>query len=379
MTIGFITPEYPNEKLSKVGGLGTSMKNLALSLKKQDITPIVFVVNQDFDSVFKDDDIEVHSIKYNRRILFNWYFNRQQINTYINKIAKEKEIDLLEAPDWMGITAFMNFDIPLVVRIHGSDGYFCHLDGRKQKTKNRFFEKKALKNADALVSVSSFAGKLTNQVFNLSRNITTIYNGINVKDFSPLDIQINRGQVLYFGTIVRKKGALELSHIFNNVITQYPEASFLLIGNDNPDIYEKKSTYSMFYEFLSLETKQRTEHIKAVPYNQVKKHIAQAKVIVLPSFAEAFPMTWLETLAMEKALVSSDIGWAKELMIDGETGFTVNPKEHKDYANKIVELLQNDKLCQQFGKAGRQRIINNFSTEVIANHNITFYKSLIKS
>ena len=377
MIIGFITPEYPNQELTKVGGLGTSIKNLTTSLKKEGVNSVVFVINQKFNKVFTDDGVEVHSIKNEKKAIFQWYFNRKQINAYIAKVVREKNIDLLEAPDWMGITAFMNFSIPLVIRIHGSDGYFCHLDGRKQKPKNRFFEKKALKNADEVLSVSNFASKLTNQVFNLNRDIKTIYNGINVVNFSPLNVTVNKGQVLYFGTIVRKKGVLELAHVFNYVITQYPDASFLLIGNDNPDIFEKISTYQMFYELLSEEAKQRTEHIKAVQYNEVKKHIAQANVIVLPSFAEAFPMTWLETLAMEKALVSSDIGWAKELMIDGETGSTVNPKEHRAYANKIVELLQNDDKCKEFGKAGRQRVINNFSTEVITEQNISFYKSLI--
>jgi len=377
MTIGFITPEYPNEKLKKVGGLGTSIKNLVLSLKKKGVASVVFAVNQDFNEVFMDNGVEIHAIKNEKRALLQWYFNKKQINTYISKVVLNKKIDLLEAPDWMGITSLMNFRVPLVIRIHGSDGYFCHLDGRKQKFKNRFFEKNALKNADVVLSVSNFAGKLTNQVFNLNREIKTIHNGLDITAFSPLNVNVNGGQVLYFGTIVRKKGVLELAPIFSAVIAKYPEASFLLIGNDNPDIFEKKSTYSMFYELLSDEAKQKTKHIKAVPYEEVKKHIAQANVIVLPSFAEAFPMTWLETLAMEKALVSSDIGWAKELMVDQKTGFTVNPKNHKLYADKIVDLLENPNLCKEFGKSGRQRITNHFSTDVITNQNIEFYKETI--
>ena len=377
MTIGFITPEYPNERLSNGGGLGTSMKNLAIGLKKKGVNPIIFVLNQDFDEVFFDNDVEVHAIKYVKRVAFQWYFNRKQINTYINNVVKEKNIDVLEAPDWTGITAFMKFCIPLIIRIHGSDGYFCYLDGRKQKPKNRLFEKVALKNANTLISVSEFAGELTNQVFNLNCNITTIYNGINVNDFSPLNVKINKGQILYFGTIVRKKGVLELAHVFNHVINKFPEANFVLIGKDNIDIFEKKSTYKLFYELLSSEAKLSTKHIKQVPYCEIKTHIAKANVIVLPSFAEAFPMTWLETLAMEKALVSSNIGWAKELMIDGETGFTVSPKEHEVYADRVLELLKNNSLVEQFGKRGRQMIKDKFSIEDIVKQNIEFYKSII--
>ena len=88
-------------------------------------------------------------------------------------------------------------------------------------------------------------------------------------------------------------------------------------------------------------------------------------------------MTWLETLAIEKALVSSNIGWANELMVDGVTGYTVNPKDHELYAEGIVELLNNPDKCAQFGRAGRAHVIRYFSTAVIVNQNIEFYKSII--
>ncbi len=377
MHVGFITPEYPYEILSKSGGLGTSIKNLATSLTKEGVKVTVFVVNQTFDDVLTDGDVEIHAIKAKKKPFAQWYFTRKQINKYVEAHVRKSNIQILEAPDWTGITAFMKFSVPLVIRLNGSDGYFCHLDGRKQKFKNYIFEKLALKNADRIVSVSTFTGELTNQVFNLKRDIITIHNCINVSDFSPLDATIKKGQILYFGTLVRKKGVLELAHIFNEVVEQFSDARLLLIGNDNVDIFEKRSTLELLMDDLNDTAKERVNYLRAVPYHEVKQHIAEANVIVLPSFAEAFPMTWLETLAMEKALVSSDVGWAKELMVDGETGFTVDPRNHKEYADRIVSLLANPDLSEQMGKVGRQRVIKHFSTEEITRQNREFYKSLI--
>jgi len=85
----------------------------------------------------------------------------------------------------------------------------------------------------------------------------------------------------------------------------------------------------------------------------------------------------LETLAMEKPLVSSNIGWANELMLDGQTGFTVNPKDHKLYVQRIVELLSDNDLCEKFGKAGRRHVIDHFSTPIILPQNIAFYNRII--
>ena len=88
-------------------------------------------------------------------------------------------------------------------------------------------------------------------------------------------------------------------------------------------------------------------------------------------------MTWLEALAMEKALVSSNIGWANELMINNTTGYTVNPKRHDEFALKLLDLLGDSKKCKSFGKEGRKHVDNNFSVEVITKQNIEFYKKHI--
>ena len=87
-------------------------------------------------------------------------------------------INVLEAPDWTGITAFMSFKCPLIIRLHGSDGYFCKLENRPQKTKNRLFEKSALRRADFILSVSQFCADLTFKIFNLKRDIKVIPNGL---------------------------------------------------------------------------------------------------------------------------------------------------------------------------------------------------------
>jgi hypothetical protein len=52
-----------------------------------------------------------------------------------------------------------------VIRLNGSDTYFCNLDYRMVKWKNKFHEKRALQKADALLSVPFTADK-TNEIFN---------------------------------------------------------------------------------------------------------------------------------------------------------------------------------------------------------------------
>ena len=82
---------------------------------------------------------------------------------------------------------------------------------------------------------------------------------------------------------------------------------------------------------------------------------------------------------MGKALVTSNIGWAKELMVDGETGFTENPVNHNLYAEKIIKLLENVDLNKTFGTNAKKRIRSYFSQEIISKQNIEYFKSIIQT
>ena len=344
MHIAFLTTEYPHSELTlKVGGIASFTKNLAVALKKKGIKVSVFLVSQKKQKIILDNGIKVHLIKEKRKKGFTWYVNRKAIERYVNRVVGKDEIDVIEAPDWGGLTAFMKFKIPLVIRLHGTDSYFCNLENRPVKFKNYYFEKMALKRANKIIGVSSFVSNKTKEIFNLKKKIYIIYNAIDVTLFYSKNTIVEKNTILYFGSIIRKKGVLELSTIFNKVVKSLPEAKLILIGKDVIDFYKHTSTLELLKNDFSVLALANFKHHTEIPYTKVKSYIAKAELVVLPSFAEAFPMTWLEAMAMEKKMVTSDIGWAKELMINENTGFTVSPKNHELYAKRIVDFLTNEK------------------------------------
>jgi len=379
MHIGFLTPEYPHSSVYFSAGLGTSIRNLAAALIREDIKVSIFVYGQKKDTVFSENGIKFHLIRQRKFKFVGWYLHRKFLQNYLNKFILADKIEVIEAPDWTGITAFMKFSCPLVIRMHGSDAYFCKLEKRPQKRKNFWFEKQALQGADRLLSVSEFTAKQTTEIFNLKKNIQVIPNSINAGYFIPNPKKTAPKTLLYFGSLIRKKGVLELAGIFNEVIIKKPEAELFLIGKDVVDVFEDKSTLELFQERLSFEAANQVKYFSEVSYSEIKEHISRAAVIVLPSFAEALPMTWLEAMAMEKPLVTSNIGWAKEVMLNRVTGFTENPKDHKAYAEKILYLLDNPCEAAEMGKAARDRVKKKFSTEVVVDQNIKFYNSILKT
>jgi glycosyltransferase involved in cell wall biosynthesis len=382
MKIAFLTPEYPHEKTGKSGGIGTSIKNLAIALVAKGHVVIVLVYGQNSDEIFEDGGIVFYRIK-NRKIKFlSWYFTRKKIEILINLLYSEKKIEIVEASDWTGITSFIQpKNCPVVIRENGSDTYFCHLDSRPVKWFNKFNEKKALQNADGIIAVSQFTGDLTDQLFGIKSNFAVIPNAINLDYFQVNEdfVVDKEAMILYFGSLIRKKGLLELPLIFNKVIEKNPLAKLILVGKDVPDIITGNgSTWEMMQTLFSPKALKHVHYIGSVPYNEVKQHIVEAKVCVFPSFAEALPVSWLEAMAMKKAIVASNIGWAKEMITDGVDGFLVNPKDHQVFADRILEILSDEVLKITLGQNARLKIETNFSSQIVADQSIEFYKNTIK-
>ncbi len=297
----------------------------------------------------------------------------------MNRQVVKNKIDVLEAPEWTGFTAFMKFKCPHVIRLHGSDTYFCHLENRKVKRKNKFFEKKALKGASSIVGVSNFVAEKTKELFHINKSIKVIHNTVSVELLKPDHTNIKPKTLLYFGTLIRKKGVFQIIKTFNKLIEKNALVELEMIGNDCLDYQEKKSTLSIIKQQLTPKAKSNFKYEKSLPYNLIIDEIKKADIVLLPSFAEAFPMTWLEAMTLEKKLITSNIGWAKELMIDNVTGYMINPNNTNDFVDKI-ELLLSDNLNNKImATNARKRILNHFSIEKFIEENIDFYKSVLQN
>ncbi|GAA4235981.1 glycosyltransferase family 4 protein [Postechiella marina] len=380
MKIAFLTPEYPHERIGHSGGIGTSIKHLAIALNKLGHEVSLLIYGQNEDVQFKEDDIQFYKIKNPKLKGVSWYLTRKKIQKLINGLHTIGKIDLVEAPDWTGIASFININCPIVIRENGSDTYFCYLDQRPVKAINRFHEKQALKQVDGIIAVSQFTGALTNKLFNLNRQFTVIPNAISLKDFKPSVLSLKKSSktILYFGTLIRKKGLLELPHIFNIVNQIHPDATLLLVGKDSPDIKTQSgSTWALMQPLFTVSALQKVNYIGAVAYTKMREQIQNASLCVFPTFAEALPVSWLEAMALKKPIVASNVGWAKEVINDGENGFLVHPTAHKDYANKIIKLLEDSTLCETFSREARQKVEQSFSAEIIAQKSVDFYKKII--
>lgn len=380
MKIGFITPEYPHPKVKHAAGLGTSIKNLAVALAMSGHQPYVFVYAQATEESFVEDGITFYILKDKAYKVAKWFFYRKHIQNFVQQIINKEQIEIIEAPDWTGISAFMKFSVPIVIRFHGSDTYFCHIEGRPQKKKNRFFEGKAVSGAKAFIAPTAYAGNVSKELFGIKdKEVRTIHYGLFLEDFvnkEPANYKV--GTVLYIGTIIRKKGVMELPAIFAKVKEMYPAAKLVLVGADAPDIHTgNTSTWEVLKTSFSEELLTSVEYVGKVPYHEVRGLIEKANVCIFPTYAETLGMVTIESMAMQKPVVNSNIGWAQELMEHGKSGFLVHPANHAEYSAAIVKLLNDKNLCVKMGAEANTFVSEHFDIQKQVNKNITFYNKVI--
>jgi len=100
--------------------------------------------------------------------------------------------------------------------------------------------------------------------------------------------------------------------------------------------------------------------------NDVRPWLQAMDVFALPSYAnEGVPQSIMQAMACELPVVSTPVGSIEELVINGETGMLVAPKNVSALASALDELISNHSLREKFGRAGRVRVENRFTDKVM--------------
>lgn len=384
MHVAFVTPEFPLSSETKSGGIGTSIYYLSKGLIKANCRVTIVLLNQPEKKILDFEGIKIFTFPHFSFRPFSRIYFRYKLQGILDKLVESEGIDIVEFPDWQGYSAFISTKCTKVVRCNGSGAYFRKLLGQKVWTINSFFEMAALRQADGIASVSSFTADVTSKLFKIRRErFTIINNSIDFDKLNSLKSNIEDEKIiLYFGTIIAKKGVLEIPFIFNYVNDIDKDIRLLIVGKDTSFREEgNKSGVKLTSEKMkSLFTEhalKNVEFLGSKPLNEVYNYINAASVVLLPSYAEALPLTWLETMAMGKVLIGSNIGWAKEIIQNEINGFMFYPTQHKEISECIISLINNKEMMMKIGTNAEQRA-RAFSSDRINKQNLEFYRSLLK-
>jgi glycosyltransferase involved in cell wall biosynthesis len=98
-------------------------------------------------------------------------------------------------------------------------------------------------------------------------------------------------------------------------------------------------------------------------------------VLAFPSHEESLGNILLEAMAMNVPLVACNSGGVSDIVINGETGILVSPKDVSALADAILYLIRNPRLVQKFIRSGRQRVKKHFRFSLYLDRLIEKYEA----
>jgi L-malate glycosyltransferase len=98
---------------------------------------------------------------------------------------------------------------------------------------------------------------------------------------------------------------------------------------------------------------------------------------VLSSISEGFSNSILEYMAAARPVVATDVGGAREAIVEGETGYLVKAGDDEALALRLIDLLNDPERASAMGERGREVVREKFSSEAQLARAENLYESLL--
>lgn len=99
-------------------------------------------------------------------------------------------------------------------------------------------------------------------------------------------------------------------------------------------------------------------------------------IVALPSLMEGMPNAALEAMTFAKPVIASRVGGIPEVVLDGNTGTLVEPRDREALAKALSELIDNPQKMMKFGKAGKMRAESEFNPSARTARIISLHRDL---
>lgn len=253
-------------------------------------------------------------------------------------------------------------------------------------------EKTAVEAADAVIAVSAGMREDVLHAYPTldPSRVHVVLNGIDTEKWHPVEtggegsalaelgVDLSRPIVAFVGRITRQKGVAHLvaaAHHFD------PAVQLVLCAGapDTPEIAEEVAAA------VQRLADARTGVFwvrEMLPQPKIDEILSAATTFVCPSVYEPLGIVNLEAMACATAVVASDVGGIPEVVADQQTGLLVHYDANdtatfeRQLADAVNTLVADPDRAREYGAAGRQRCIDEFSWAHIAEQTLQIYRSV---
>ncbi len=225
-----------------------------------------------------------------------------------------------------------------------------------------------------VVSLSEFLGRDIEDVY--EKKPIIVNNGI--KDISAgykkSEPEMDKAPVILFLAHLWKfKGLPELFEAFHILKQKRVNFRAIVAGPDGDLTTEYLNNLVNEYDLVSCVA------VVGPKFSDEKNQLFRdSDIFVLPTRFEGFPGAILEAMQFELPVVATIEGAIPEIVDDGVTGFLVNKESALEIADRLEQLLLDEQLRLKFGKAGRQKFVQQYDLSLFERNMANVFMKVLK-
>jgi glycosyltransferase involved in cell wall biosynthesis len=201
--------------------------------------------------------------------------------------------------------------------------------------------------------------------------------GVDLKTrFVPSETMRINDNLLFVGRLVEKKGVHYLIHAMPFILKRHPKTTLLIAGDGPERINLERAS-------VKLEIKTHVRFLGAVKNDRLPALYQTSGVLVFPSVIaddgdqEGFGLVLVEALGCECPAIVTDLPAMQDIVEDGKTGLVVPQKNIRKLAEKVILLLEDQKLRESLGREGRRFVLKNYDWNIIVGRYADLIESMI--
>jgi glycosyltransferase involved in cell wall biosynthesis len=195
-----------------------------------------------------------------------------------------------------------------------------------------------------------------------------VYNPIRCPDL-PIAQKPDSHIVLELGRLGQRKGTYDLLRAVPIVTQSHPEAQFWLGGDGEVEKVRQSLSSAPWGKNVRL--------LGWVKDEAKDEALSRAAVFVLPSYSEGLPLAILEAMTYGLPVVSTPVGGIPMAVLDGETGFLVQPGDVEAIAQRIILLLNDPELRSRMGANAQRHVKEKFEVSAVIQQLFAVYDSMM--
>jgi len=298
-------------------------------------------------------------------------------------ITEKGRPDFIEAQDYLGIAYYLLqfkhsgyefiHDVPILITLHSPA--FIYLEYNRVPT-YRFpdfwtceMEKQSIKAADMLLSPTRFLTLEIQRHMDISDKRTEILaNPYETHyEYDPTQAFVP-GKIVYYGKLSPQKGSFELLEYFRELWDNGFTHPLHIVGGTDIVYHPELRTMGQLVENkygVYIKKGLLKFHGKINP-SQIKEHLSDAHVIVVPSIVDNMPYVIMETMSLGKVVLASIQGGQREMIEDDVNGFLFDHREPSSFGKQLKKIISSpEDRIRQIGANAYDTVKSSYSPDLI--------------